>query len=40
MLSALAEAEVRKVPKVRKRRVRAEREGVSVREGERRAGTG
>lgn len=44
MLSALAEAEQRVVPVVRKRRVNGEREGASMLDkpavGERKAGTG
>jgi hypothetical protein len=40
MLNVLAEAAQRAVPVVRKRRVRVEREGVSVREGCSSSGTG
>lgn len=40
MLSALAAAEQRVVPVVRKRRVNGEREGVAVAAVERKAGTG
>lgn len=40
MFSALADAHVREVPMVRKRSVSAERDGVSVIDGESKAGTG
>jgi hypothetical protein len=40
MLKAFADAAQRVVPVVRKRRVRGEREGVSVAEGRRSSGTG
>lgn len=36
----LADADAKKVPLVRKKRVRVDREGVCVRDGERRSGTG